>query len=202
MKNKSVDSVLLHICCAPCANQCIDLLRMEGFDVTGFWFNPNIHPFTEYRERRNGVREYAKLVQMPLIEKDDYGLRSFVKAVADDPWNRCGYCYEVRLEETAREAAEKGFGGFTTSLLISPYQQHEVIVRTGKRLAEKYGVRFIDRDFRPSFRAGQDRARELGIYMQKYCGCIFSEEERYRSKQIRREKKRLEEALKNGECKG
>lgn len=175
-----MQDLLLHICCAPCANQCIDSLRMEGFDVTGFWFNPNIHPYQEYKARRDTLISYAADIHMPLIHEDVYGLRDFVRAVADDIDGRCGYCYTVRLEETARMAAEKGFRGFSTSLLISPYQQHQRIVRIGREMAKKYGVDFVYRDFRPLFKAGQERARELGFYMQKYCGCVFSEEDRYK----------------------
>ncbi|MCD7859419.1 MAG: epoxyqueuosine reductase QueH [Firmicutes bacterium] len=171
--------ILLHICCAPCANQCIDVLRADGCDLTGYWYNPNIHPFTEYRARRNCLREYAKSVGLPLLERDDYGLRPFVRAVAADIDGRCLQCYEMRLFDTARSAAQGGFDAFSSSLFISPYQRHELLRDVAERAAAEYGVRFLYRDFRPYFRAGQERARELGLYMQKYCGCIFSEQERY-----------------------
>ena len=92
---------LLHICCAPCANQPIEVLRKDGFDVTGFWYNPNIHPFTEYRARRNCLREYAQQIELPLIERNDYGLRPFVRAVAEDIPGRCVKCYEMRLFEAS-----------------------------------------------------------------------------------------------------
>ena len=170
---------LLHICCAPCANQCIDVLRTDGFDVTGFWYNPNIHPFTEYRSRRNCLREYAQTIGLPLLERDEYALRPFVRAVADDIAGRCVKCYEMRLSAAARQAAEGGFDSFTSSLFISPYQNHELMREVAERAAAAHGVRFLYRDFRPYFRAGQERARELGMYIQKYCGCVFSEEERY-----------------------
>ncbi len=172
-------NTLLHICCAPCANQCIDLLRGEGLDVTGFWYNPNIHPFTEYRARRNTVREYAQSIGLPLLEQNDYGLRPFVRAVAGDIAGRCIRCYELRLYEAAQQAAARGFDSFTSSLFISPYQKHDLMRAVAERAAATYGVEFLYRDFRPLFRAGQERARELGFYMQKYCGCVFSEEERY-----------------------
>ena len=175
-------NTLLHICCAPCANQCIEVLQGDGFGVTGLWYNPNIHPFTEYRARRNTVREYLESIQVGLIEKNDYALRPFVRAVADDIANRCGKCYEIRLFEAARQASEGGFDSFTSSLFISPYQNHELMRQTAERAASEYGVEFLYRDFRPYFRAGQDKARELGMYMQKYCGCVFSEEERYLKK--------------------
>ncbi len=172
-------NTLLHICCAPCANRCIDVLREEGVEPTGFWYNPNIHPFTEYRARRNCLRDYAQSVSLRLIERDEYALRPFVRAVAEDIAGRCVRCYEMRLFAAAQAAAEGGFDSFTSSLFISPYQQHELLHETAQRAAEAYGVAFLYRDFRPFFREGQARARELGMYIQKYCGCVFSEEERY-----------------------
>ena len=170
---------LLHICCAPCANQCIEVLRGDKVEVTGFWYNPNIHPYTEYRARRDCLREYAGAIELPLLEKNDYALRPFVRTVAEDLDNRCGKCYEMRLFETAKAAKEGGFDSFTSSLFISPYQNFDLMRETAQRAAAEYGVEFLFRDFRPYFRAGQERARELGFYMQKYCGCVFSEEERY-----------------------
>ena len=172
-------NTLLHICCAPCANQCIEVLRTDKIEVTGFWFNPNIHPITEYRARRNCLREYAQTIDLSLIEKNDYALRPFIRSVAEDIERRCGKCYEIRLFEAAKQAKEGGFDSFTSSLFISPYQNHELMRETAERAAEEYGVDFLYRDFRPYFRAGQDFAREHGFYMQKYCGCVFSEEERY-----------------------
>lgn len=173
---------LLHICCAPCANQCIDVLRSEGAELTGFWYNPNIHPFTEYRARRNCVREYAASVALPLLERDEYALRPFVRAVADNIAGRCVKCYEFRLFAAAQAAKDGGFDSFTSSLFISPYQNHELMRAVAERAAEEVGIPFLYRDFRPYFRAGQERARELGLYIQKYCGCVFSEEERYLKK--------------------
>lgn len=170
---------LLHICCAPCANQCIEVLRGDKIEVTGFWYNPNIHPYTEYRARRDCLREYAGTIELPLLEKNDYALRPFVRAVAEDLEHRCVKCYEMRLFEAAKAAKEGGFDSFTSSLFISPYQNFELMRETAERAAKEYNVEFLFRDFRPYFRAGQEKARELGFYMQKYCGCVFSEEERY-----------------------
>ena len=140
---------LLHICCAPCANQPIEVLRCDGFEVAGFWYNPNIHPFTEYRARRNCVRDYAQTIDLKLIEKNDYALRPFVREVAADIANRCVKCYEMRLFETARQAKELGFDSFTSSLFISPYQNHELMKETAERAAAEFGVEFLYRDFRP-----------------------------------------------------
>ena len=148
-----MEKTLMHTCCAPCSVSCIQQLRSEGIEPVSFWFNPNIHPY-----------------------------RKFCRAVAEDIEHRCVECYTMRMEQTARFAAENGFDSFTTTLLVSPYQQHEAIADVAGRMGQRYGVRFLYRDFRPGFRDGQAQARELGFYMQKYCGCVFSEEDRYAAK--------------------
>ena len=182
-----MDKLLLHTCCAPCSVYCVDSLRAEGIEPAGFWFNPNIHPYQEYRARREALREYTASIGQELILHGEYGLRPFVRAVAGDIEGRCGYCYTCRLEETARYAADHGFAAFSTTLLVSPYQDHDAIAAAARRMADRYGVAFLYRDFRPGFRQGQAKARELGLYMQKYCGCVFSEEDRY-AKQIARDR--------------
>ena len=174
--------LLLHTCCAPCSIMCIETLRREGIDPVLFWYNPNIHPFKEYKMRKNTLVEYADAINAKLIINNEYGLRKFIEAIFPDFDNRCGYCYRVRLEETAKFAAENGFDAFTSTLFVSPYQNHELLKLTAEAVAEKYGVKFLYRDFRPFFKEGQEKARELELYMQKYCGCVFSEEERYQKK--------------------
>ena len=174
-----MEKTLLHICCAPCSIMCIDTLRADGIEPVGYWYNPNIHPVTEYRSRRDTLIQYAKDIGMELHVRDDYGLREFVRAIYPELENRCGVCYEMRLFEAAKFAAENGFASFSTTLLISPYQNHELLIETAEKAAKEYGIEFLYRDFRPRFREGQAKARELGLYMQKYCGCVFSEEERY-----------------------
>ena len=179
--------LLMHTCCAPCSVYCIDSLREEGIEPTAYWFNPNIHPYMEYKARRDCLIEYSKMANFDLIINENYGLREFCKNVSDHIENRCKkYCYIVRIEETVKYAKEHGFDAFTTTLFVSPYQQHDVIKEICEKMAEKYGIEFLYRDFRPGFREGQNKARELGLYMQKYCGCVFSEEDRY-SKQIKRD---------------
>ena len=174
-----MSKTLLHICCAPCSVACIDTLRGEGIEPVGLWYNPNIHPVTEYRARRDTLIQYAKDIGMELNVMDDYGLREFVRAIYPALEDRCGVCYDMRMRVAARFAAENGFESFSTTLLISPYQKHELLIETAEKAAKEYGVEFLYRDFRPRFREGQQRAREMGLYMQKYCGCVFSEEERY-----------------------
>ena len=189
-----MNRVLLHCCCAPCSLSCIEPLRAEHIEPVAFWYNPNIHPWKEYEARRNCLSEYAPTVGMELIIKDEYGLRDFVRAVAGDIEHRCEYCYGHRMEQAARFAAEHGFHAFTSTLLASTYQDHDGIANAGRRYAQQYGVEFLYRDFRENFREGNRRARELGFYMQKYCGCVFSEEDRYR-KAIRRDRAKYDALL-------
>lgn len=120
---------------------------------------------------------------MEVRVQEDYGLKDFVRHVAGDIDHRCAYCYEHRLEGTAKYAAEHGFTAFTSTLLASTYQNHEAIAAAAEMYARQYGVEFLYRDFRSNFRTGNQQARELGFYMQKYCGCVFSEADRYQ-KQI------------------
>ena len=171
--------LLLHICCAPCSNMCIETLRGDGIEPVGFWYNPNIHGVKEYRRRKNTLIDYARSIHLKLLIENEYGLRKFIDHVYPNYEARCAYCYACRLEETARFAAQNGYDAFSTTLLISPYQKHELIRQTGQRMADKYGVEFLYRDFQPYFKEGQDKAKELGLYRQQYCGCIFSEEDRY-----------------------
>lgn len=189
-----MDKTLLHCCCAPCSVSCIQTLRLEGIEPVGLWYNPNIHPYQEYKARRDTLMAYAPAIGMELIVLEDYGLRDFVRAVADDIDHRCGKCYEMRLDRVAQYAKEHGFASFTSTLFVSPYQNHELMRTVAERAAEKYGVQFLYRDFRPGFRAGQAEARENGFYLQKYCGCVFSEEDRYQ-KQIQRDLKEPEKHL-------
>ena len=175
-------NLLLHICCAPCSIMCVQTLRDEGIEPVGYWDNPNIHPYTEYRQRRNTLMEYAQSIGLTVDFAGEYGLRPFVQEVAQDIDGRCVKCYRWRMGSAARYAAQNGYSHFSSTLLISPYQNHELLKEAGEAAAREYGVEFLYRDFRPYFREGQDKARELGLYMQKYCGCIFSEEERYRKK--------------------
>ena len=176
MKNK----ILLHTCCAPCSTYVVDKLRKDGYDdITYFWYNINIHPYTEYKARLDTLIKYAEMINMPIIIEDNYGIREFTKNVVDNIDGRCYFCYYSRLEHTVKYAKEHGYDSFSTTLLVSPYQKHDLIIKIANELAEKYGVQFIYQDFREGFRIGQQMARDAGLYMQKYCGCIYSEEERY-----------------------
>ena len=179
--------LLMHTCCAPCSVYCIDSLREEGIEPVLYWYNPNIHPYIEYKTRRDTLKEYSKMINVQAIFNEEYGLDNFCKNVINDLENRCvNYCYKTRLEKTVQYAKENGYDAFTSTLFVSPYQKHEELKKLCEQLAQKYDIQFLYRDFRVGFREGQAKARELGLYMQKYCGCIFSEEDRY-AKQIMRD---------------
>ncbi len=174
--------LLMHTCCAPCSIMCIDTLRKEEIEPVLFWYNPNIHPMKEYKMRKNTLVDYARSINCRLLIENEYGLRKFIEGIYPDFDNRCGFCYESRLMKTAEFAAENGFDAITSTLFVSPYQNHELLRKTAEEAANRYNVEFFYRDFRPYFKEGQEKARELGLYMQKYCGCVFSEEDRYRKR--------------------
>ena len=139
--------LLLHTCCAPCSVACVASLREEGIEPTAYWNNPNIHPLTEYRARLGALRAYAQSIGMALVEEGDYGLRPFVRAVADNIEGRCAYCYETRMQAAARYAAENGFTHFTTTLFISPYQNHELLKQIALRAAQDHGIEPVIQGF-------------------------------------------------------
>jgi len=171
--------ILLHTCCGPCALYPLRTLRAAGHDVTGFFYNHNIHPYQEYALRRDAVLQMAEQETMPLIMRDDYDLEGFLANVAAAPQERCSYCYTSRLKATAQMAAAEGFEAFTASLLYSRYQKHDEIRISGEKLGSEYGVPFYYQDFRPGWQEGIKVSKELGLYRQQYCGCIYSEKERY-----------------------
>lgn len=171
--------ILLHACCGPCALYPLRTLRTAGHDVTGFFYNPNIHPYQEYARRRDALLQMAEQEAMPLIMRDDYDLEDFLANVAQQPELRCGYCYASRLRATAKAAVAGGFDAFSASLLYSRYQKHEQIRELGEQIGREYSLAFHYQDFRPGWQEGIRISKELGLYRQQYCGCIYSEKERY-----------------------
>ncbi len=171
--------LLLHVCCANCAIYPVKVLRQQHHQVTGFFFNHNIHPFQEFQRRLATVKDYASRVELEVIYRSDYLLVEFLAQVAQAPALRCDYCYRTRLEETAQTAAAHGFEGFSSTLLYSRYQQHERLRADGEALARKYGITFCYQDFRNGWREGIETSKAMGLYRQQYCGCIYSEMERY-----------------------
>lgn len=187
-------SILLHVCCGPCSLMPIKLLREEGFDVTAFFFNPNIHPQEEYHLRLEAMQQAAAMLHVPLLTQGvAVEPQDWVTALTDLAEGvRCRPCYRVRLEATALLARERGFASFSTSLLYSRYQHHDAIIDEAKAAAQKSGtVEFLYRDFRPYWQAGIDNSKEMGLYRQKWCGCILSKGEAERQREQMQEKRRL-----------
>lgn len=181
--------LMMHICCAPCLLAPISVLKKDGISFSGVFVNPNIHPYTEYAKRLRAVEVLAEReggvnnVSFP----DQYGLKKFLNAVMIDSSvapkaERCRRCWDMRLQETAAFAKANGFDAFSSTLLASPMQDHERIRKIGESIAYKEGIEFYYRDFRPAFEDAQKQAKKMSLYRQQYCGCIFSEQERYESK--------------------
>ncbi|HHV29242.1 MAG TPA: epoxyqueuosine reductase QueH [Clostridium sp.] len=179
--------LLLHICCGPCAVYPVSVLEEEGIDFEGLFYNPNIHPLDEFVRRKENVKKFAEIKKIPVEYMDDFQQEMWEK-IGEDNENRCNMCYTLRIDKVAQFAKENGFDAFTTTLLVSPYQKHELIVELAKKAAEKYGTEFYYKDFRPGFRQGQQQAKELGLYRQKYCGCIISYGEAEELKKKRKSK--------------
>ena len=171
--------ILLHICCGNCAIYPVKMLREQHHDVTGFFSNHNIHPYQEFKRRLDTTREYADKVELDVRFDEEYRLEEFLGNVAGNPSKRCEYCYRSRLLATAREAHRLGFEGFTTTLLYSRYQKHDDIVAYGRMLAQEYALIFHYEDYRRGWNEGIRISKEMGLYRQQYCGCIYSEKDRY-----------------------
>jgi epoxyqueuosine reductase len=171
--------ILLHICCTTCAIFPVKVLREANEDVTGFFYNPNIHPYTEYRKRITAISDYAQASELEVLFQDEYGLEEFLAHVAHDPDTRCAYCYESRLRRTAEFAVAHGFDAFTTSLLASPYQDHEAIRAFGRELGELFNIPFIYEDFRIGWKEALKTSQTMGLYHHVYCGCIYSEKDSF-----------------------
>lgn len=168
--------LLLHTCCGPCFLGVWEDLKNSDFEVTNYFYNPNIQPEEEYKLRLENLKKAVKGKTKGIIE-EKYDFHEHLEAIKgheNEFPERCMYCYILRLTATANKAREEGFDAFSTTLLVSPYQKHEEIAMIGHQIGEKYGVEFIYRDWRPYFREGQNIAKDMDIYRQKYCGCLFS----------------------------
>jgi predicted adenine nucleotide alpha hydrolase (AANH) superfamily ATPase len=172
--------ILLHVCCGPCGTYPALRLREEAFAVTAFWYNPNIHPFAEHERRREALLQFAQREALPVIEWPEYDMVDFLGAVVGKEafGQRCRICYRMRLARTAQVARKEGFDAFTTTLLISPYQDEAMIRAVGEELAEEDGVPFYYERFRRGWSERGRLAKEHQLYRQDYCGCIYSERER------------------------
>jgi len=174
--------ILLHICCANCAIYPLERMKEKGDEVVGYFFNPNIHPFQEYQKRLDALRQYSEKAGLKVIYRDEYLLEEFLRNVSHRVEQRCQYCYSFRLEATAREAKGSNFDVFSTTLLQSAHQNHALIKETAERIAQEIGIPFYYEDFRPGWKKGVEISKSMGLYRQQYCGCIYSEKERFLGK--------------------
>jgi len=182
--------MLLHICCACCLGGLLDDPRVRGgnLQVTGYFYNPNIHPLLEFRKRLKAVRRLCEMEKFPAVFEERYGLWEFLnkvdyKSECDESKTpvRCRGCYEMRLSQTARHARDNGYGAFTTTLLVSRQQDGEMLMNLGREIGSKFGLDFYYEDFRALQSKGLELAKRRALYRQQYCGCIFSEYQRYKT---------------------
>jgi hypothetical protein len=175
--------LLVHTCCAECLAAILPPLRRIG-PFTVFFYNPNIQPLIEFRRRLKSVQVLCDQEKLDLIAHDRYDAKAFLGSVPWDRPERCQACYRKRLAETARVAAERGFVGFTTTLLASTHQDQDAVRRIGADVASERDLEFHAQDWRPLAAAGHDEARRRSLYRQQYCGCLFSEQERFESTRL------------------
>jgi len=189
-------NILLHTCCAPCLSGSRIMFEEEGLDITAYWFNPNIAPYNEHQRRLHTLQRYLYLDPLPFIQEEGYGNLSYMVSILKDLYpdgnvggleimtdeerrRRCAHCYGIRLFRTAEKAKEMGFSVFSTTMLLSKHQDHEAIRAVCREAADEVGIDFVYRDLRTRWKDSIRISRELGLYRQPYCGCIFSEHERF-----------------------
>ena len=171
--------ILLHICCAPCAIYTVQNLRLKGLEVMGFFYKYNIHPYTECIKRQNTLESYSEMIDLKIIYQEDYDLEGFLQKLVFRESQRCVYCYHERLKSTALIARRGKYDYFTTTLLYSKFQKHDEIKSIGEAVGKSVGIDFYYYDFREGWKEGVETSKRLGMYRQQYCGCIYSEKERY-----------------------
>ena len=171
--------LLVHSCCAHCAAYTVDYWREQGYDASALWYNPNIHPYTEHQHRLEAMQSLAKTMNLPLITTEGYDIIDYFRGVVGHEAERCQFCFKLRLSKTAEIAKEKGFDAFTTTLLISPQQKHELIKEAGEEVGKETGVDFLYTDLRKRYSDSRHITKPMELYRQQYCGCVYSEWERY-----------------------
>ena len=174
-------SVLVHSCCAHCAAYTAGYWREQGYQVGAFWYNPNIHPYTEHQHRLEAMKALAKEIDLPLNIEPGYDVIEYFRRVAgqEQEPERCRHCFRLRLIKTGEIARRTGYGGFTTTLLISPHQKHDLIRETGEEAGRDTGVEFLYADLRKRYSDSRHITKGMNLYRQQYCGCLYSEWERY-----------------------
>ena len=194
-EKQSSNKLLLHICCSPCLMYPYTVVNKKFDTVIGYFFNPNIHPYSEYLRREESLKKFSisllarsekhafsaskDAVNFKVIYEKNYDMEEFIRNVAFREENRCYYCLSKRLEKAASLAKSSKFTHFSTTLLYSKHQKHDYIKEVGFNLEKKYGVNFYYEDFRLGYKEGVRLSYEYGLYRQNYCGCIYSEKERF-----------------------
>jgi predicted adenine nucleotide alpha hydrolase (AANH) superfamily ATPase len=173
-------NLLLHICCAGCLCAPLEELRKENIYVHGYFYNPNIHPLLEFRKRLKAVHIFQESDPLIVDYCEEYGLMEYLKEEDYEGEDRCEDCYRLRLRTTACYAREKGFDAFSSTLLFSEHQDHERVKKVGEQVSEQIGISFEYRDYRYLCECSREIASKKMLYKQSYCGCIFSEYERYK----------------------
>jgi len=171
--------VLLHVCCANCAIYPIKTMRDEGLEVMGFFYRHNIHPYTECVKRQEALQAYAEQINLKVIYQEGYDIEGFIQNVAFRESERCNYCYHDRLRSTALLAKRGKFDYFSSTLLYSKHQKHDLIRTMGESVGKSVGVPFLYQDYREGWKEGIECSKQMGLYRQHYCGCIYSEKERF-----------------------
>ncbi len=171
--------LLLHVCCGPCSTYCVSEL-MKDYEVTMFFYNPNIHPSGEHTKRFENARKVSKELNIPMIE-GAYSPEEWLKMITgyeEEPegGKRCKICFSIRLAESARYAKEHGFQCFTTTMTISPHKDSDVINRLGEHLAGQHKLEWVTSDFKQNdgFKKSIEMSKKMELYRQKYCGCFYS----------------------------
>jgi predicted adenine nucleotide alpha hydrolase (AANH) superfamily ATPase len=177
-------NVLIHICCAACLLAVLEPLQRQGHRLRGFFRNPNIHPLIEFRRRLKAVKVLNETLCLPMDYDEAYALEAFLGRVVGQGAGRCAACYRERLGAAAQHAREVGCAAFTTTLLASSHQDLSAVRRAGAEAAAEAGVSFLDGDWRDRAAAAHENARRRHLYLQSYCGCIYSEYERYRDTRL------------------
>ncbi len=183
MKNK----LLIHSCCAHCTAYTADYWQKQGYEVSLFWYNPNIHPYTEHQHRLEAIKALAQEMNLPILIEEGYDIVAYFRQIAGHEAERCRYCFGIRLSKTAETAHQKGFDSFTTTLLISPHQKHDLLKEIGNSIAEEKGIEFLYADLRKRYSDSRHITKGMNLYRQQYCGCIYSEWERFAEPDVKHE---------------
>ncbi|MFA6347040.1 MAG: epoxyqueuosine reductase QueH [Dehalococcoidales bacterium] len=186
MENKNI---LIHCCCAHCAAYTVKYWQEQGYAITALWYNPNIHPYMEHQNRLEAMKTLSQNMNFELVVSDGYDFVEYFRRVMGHEAERCALCFDMRMSKTAEKAIELGIGNFTSTLLISHQQKHDLLREMGKNISQSTGVKFLYADLRKRYSDSRCITKPMDLYRQQYCGCVYSEWERYTNKTIEQSSK-------------